>query len=176
MLRGEQVGLRARHADDIPILYAGLYADVATRARADARPWRPLSVDSPELPYSIGDRPDSASFSVVTLADDQLAGEAVLWGIDLHNRSAHVGVSLLPEFRGRGLAGDVVGVLCSYGFETRGLHRLQVDTLADNVPMIAAARRNGFVTEGTFHRSAWVNGEFVDEVILGRLTPILEQQ
>jgi RimJ/RimL family protein N-acetyltransferase len=175
VLRGEQVGLRARRADDIPALYAGLYADVATRSRADARPWRPLSVDATDLPFAIGDRPDTASFSVIMLADDQLAGDALLWGIDLHNRSAHVGVSLLPEFRGRGLAGDIVSVLCAYGFEVRGLHRLQVDTLAENAPMIAAAMRCGFVLEGTLHRSAWVNGEFLDEVILGRLSPLEAQ-
>jgi RimJ/RimL family protein N-acetyltransferase len=175
VLRGEKVGLRARRADDIAALYAGLYADVTTRAEADARPWRPLPVDSADLPFAISDRTDTASFSVVTLDDDQLAGDALLWGIDLHNRSAHVGVSLLPEFRGRGLASDVVNVLCTYGFVTRGLHRLQVDTLADNGAMIAVARRCGFALEGTLHRSAWVNGEFVDEVILGRLSPPSEK-
>ena len=51
---------------------------------------------------------DAACFSVVQLADDELAGEALLWGIDLHNRSAHIGISLRPAFRGRGLGTDVL--------------------------------------------------------------------
>jgi RimJ/RimL family protein N-acetyltransferase len=59
--------------------------------------------------------------------------------------------------------------LCDYGFAIRGLHRLQVDTLASNAAMIRAASRAGFVQEGTIRRSAWVNGEFADEVILGML-------
>jgi RimJ/RimL family protein N-acetyltransferase len=60
-------------------------------------------------------------------------------------------------------------VLCSYGFINRGLHRQQVDTLADNAAMIRAASRAGFAEEGRLRRSAWVNGEFADEVILGML-------
>jgi RimJ/RimL family protein N-acetyltransferase len=62
-------------------------------------------------------------------------------------------------------------VLCHYGFAVRGLHRLQVDTLADNTAMIRAANQAGFVLEGTLRRAAWVNGEFLDEVILGLLAP-----
>ena len=73
----------------------------------------------------------------------------MLWGIDLHNRSAHVGISLRPAFRGRGLGGDVVRVLCRYGFAIRGLHRMQLETLADNAAMIAVAERLGFTREGT---------------------------
>jgi RimJ/RimL family protein N-acetyltransferase len=35
--------------------------------------------------------------------------------------------------------------------------------------MIAAAVRAGFAQEGTLRGADWVNGEFVDEVILGLL-------
>jgi RimJ/RimL family protein N-acetyltransferase len=62
-----------------------------------------------------------------------------------------------------------VAALCEYGFAVRGLHRLQVDTLASNTAMIRAASRAGFVPEGTLRRAAWVNGDFADEVILGLL-------
>jgi RimJ/RimL family protein N-acetyltransferase len=63
----------------------------------------------------------------------------------------------------------VLRVLCRYGFGIRGLHRLQLETLADNNAMIAAARRAGFELEGTLRSSAWVDGAFADEVILGLL-------
>lgn len=170
MLRGELVALRARRATDVPILHSELYEDVVTRSRGDARPWRPVAADSGDSPYLVDPaRTDGAVFSVVTLADGELAGDAVLWGIDLHNRSAHIGLSLLPALRGRGLGSDVVRVLCYYGFVVRSLHRLQVDTLADNAAMIAAAERSGFVREATLRRSAWVMGEFLDEVLLGLL-------
>ncbi|HEX4705520.1 MAG TPA: GNAT family protein, partial [Pseudonocardiaceae bacterium] len=132
--------------------------------------WRPLSPGTAASRYAI--RPpseDQACFSVVDLATRDLTGEAVLWGIDTHNRTAHIGMSLRPRYRGKGLAADVVRVLCHYGFVVLGLHRLQVDTLADNAAMIGAARRAGFTMEGTLRDGAWVTGVFADEVVLGML-------
>ncbi|MFZ0171971.1 MAG: GNAT family protein [Acidimicrobiales bacterium] len=170
MLRGERVALRARIESDVAVLHAELYDDVVTRTRTDSRPWRPISPDAPAAPYRISDPTDDwAAFSVVDLGDGDLAGEAILWGIDPHNRSAHVGISLRPAFRGRGLGADAVRVLCEYGFTVRGLHRLGVETLRDNGPMLRIAEQVGFVREGVLRRAAWVNGQFIDEVVFGML-------
>ena len=64
---------------------------------------------------------------------------------------------------------DVVRVLTHYGFSVRGLHRLQIETLTDNPAMIAAAERVGYRREGQLRGSAWVDGQFLDELILGIL-------
>ncbi len=170
MLRGDVIGLRARHETDVPVLHAELYDDVATRSQADSRPWRPIPPGSAHSPYvATGPADDVAFFSVVQLDNDELAGEALVWGIDTHNRAAHLGLALRPAFRGRGLGGDVVRVLCSYGFEVRGLHRLQVETASGNTAMIRAATRAGFEVEGTMRDAAWVLGAFADVTVLGLL-------
>jgi RimJ/RimL family protein N-acetyltransferase len=170
MITVNRVGLRARHELDVIILHTELYDDVATRSRANSRPWSPVPASSGASPYAVAaPTPDAARFSVVELPADELAGEAVLWGIDTHNRRADLGLSLRPSFRGRGLGTDVVRALCQYGFDVRGLHRLQVDTLADNTAMIRAAEHAGFTRDGTLREAAWVSGSFVDEVLLGLL-------
>jgi RimJ/RimL family protein N-acetyltransferase len=170
MLRGELVLLRARRDDDLAILDAELHDDVYTRIRADAKPWRPVPSGPATSTFRVTDLPDSiACFSVDELASGELAGSALLWGIDQHNRLAHLGLGLRPGFRGRGLSTDILRVLCRYGFAILGLNRLQLETLADNAPMIAAAKRAGFVPEGTLRQAGWVNGVFADEVILGQL-------
>ncbi|MFE9904572.1 GNAT family N-acetyltransferase [Streptomyces achromogenes] len=170
MLKGGKVGLRARHEDDIPVLRAELHGDVVTHARAEGRPWRPVTPGAEDGPFTVDDTDQrNVPFSVVELAGGALVGSAVLWGIDTHHRSAHVGVGLLPSARGKGYGTDVVAVLCHYGFVVRGLHRLQIETLADNAAMLRAAERNGFVREGVLRSSAWVMGEFLDEVLLGLL-------
>lgn len=109
------------------------------------------------------------AFSVVDLESDELVGTATFWGIDDHSRSAHIGLGVLSSARGKGYGTDIVAVLCHYGFVLRGLHRLQAETLADNTAMLLAAERNGFVREGVTRSSAWVLGEFLDEVVLGLL-------
>ncbi len=170
MLRGQKIGLRAREESDVAILHNELYGDVLTRSRADSKPWRPIRPESPLSPFAVSDPDQSeACFSVVELATDELAGDALLSGFDHLARSAHLGMSLRPGHRGRGLGADVVAQLCFYGFAVRGLHRLQIDTLADNLAMRQVAERAGFRLEGTLLRSAWVVGQFVDEVIYGLL-------
>ncbi len=167
-LRGERVGLRAREQADVGVLHAELYEDVASRSRADTRARRPIPVELGS-PFAAGDPSDrTAAFSVVELATGELAG-AALWNIDLHNRVGHLGVSLRPVFRGRGFGTVVVRVPTGYGFATRGLHRLPLETLADNQAMLAAATGVGYRKEGLLRKSAWVNGAFSDEVILGLL-------
>lgn len=169
MLQGKVVGLRARTSEDIAELHDGLMDDPVTRSRSSAAAWVPVSLVCEPSPFAAADTEAVARFSVVELSGSRLAGAATMWGIDLHNRMAHLGLTLLPHARGRSLGTDVVEVLCHYGFVLRGLHRLQVDTLADNPAMIRAAQSSGFVEEGRLRRSAWVTGEFVDEVILGLL-------
>jgi RimJ/RimL family protein N-acetyltransferase len=169
MLRAGKIGLRARDEADVAILHTELYEDVAVRSQADSRPWRPIPAGTAS-PYAVSEpRDDVAVFSVVELVGNELAGDALLWSIDLHNRAAHIGLGLRPAFRGRGLGTDVVRGLCEYGFSVRGLHRLQIETLATNTAMIQAAERVGFTPEGTLRQAAWVTGEFLDEVILGLL-------
>ena len=169
MLRGEKVYLRARDAADVPVLHRELYDDVPMHARADGRPWwpRPVATGSP---YDAKEPSESAAvFSAVAVDGDVLVGETLLWGTDLHNRYAHVGISLLPTARGRGFGTEILELLAGYGFDVLGLHRLQVETLADNAPMVAAAERVGFRLEGHLRQSAWVLGAFADEVVLGLL-------
>ncbi|MFE2880590.1 GNAT family N-acetyltransferase [Streptomyces roseus] len=170
MLRGDKVGLRARHEEDFPILRAELYNDVVNGSRSQVAPWRPVSPDSKGSRRFMHDKEEGhVPFSVVELEGGTLIGIANLWGIDNHNRSAHIGVGLLPAARGKGYGTDVVAVLCHYGFVVRGMQRLQIETLADNDAMLRSAERNGFVREGVLRSSAWVLGEFMDEVLLGLL-------
>jgi RimJ/RimL family protein N-acetyltransferase len=172
MLRGELTMLRARTEDDARTLHADLYEDVATRVRSDTRPWVPIPFGSLSPYWPLGAAPsptDPDVFAVTELATGELAGAAVLWSIDLHNRSAHAGIELRQAFRGRGLGSDVIRLLCRYGFMIRGLRRMQLETLADNGAMIAVAERLGFTREGTMRGASWVNGQWVDEVIFAML-------
>lgn len=171
MLKGKKIGLRARHEADVTVLLDEL-GDPLTTARATGQPWRPFPPGSKEAPFVVDDTKESVvHFSVVDLADGALVGAANLWGIDQHSRSAHIGLGLMPLARGKGFSTDVVAVLCHYGFVVHGLHRIQIETLADNGPMLGAATRNGFVREGVRRDAVWVMGEFLDEVVLGLLAP-----
>lgn len=169
MLRGPRIALRAREPGDVETLHTELHDDVANHARTDGRAWRPHphSVNSPYSPAEPS--PDVADFSVVLHEDGELLGRALLWHIDAHHRSAHIGLTLRPAHRGKGYGTEVVDVLCHYGFRVLGLHRLQIETLVDNGAMIAAAERVGFQPEGRLRDYQWVEGRFIDRVLFGLL-------
>ena len=97
MLYGEKVKLRARLDTDVSVLHSELYDDVATRSGPTpvrgGHSVRVLPHRTP--PRTAGMRQCS---SIVEIASDELAGETLLWGIDLHNRLAHIGISLVPAF------------------------------------------------------------------------------
>jgi len=162
--------LRARHRDDVAVLHRELYDNISTRVRADSRPWIPIPDSATALsPYAVESISDEVSFFSIVSAEGELAGEALLWGIDPHNRSAHAGLALLPRFRGRGWSAEVLQLLCRYAFVVRGLNRLQLETNPDNVAMIRSAERVGFSQEGVLRQATWTLGSFADAVVMGLL-------
>ena len=62
---------------------------------------------------------------------------------------ADVGYWLAPAGRGRGVLTRALRLVVDYGFRDRGLARLELYTLLDNVPSQRVAERAGFVREGT---------------------------
>ncbi len=106
---------------------------------------------------------------MVAAIEGDLVGEALIWGIDSHNRLGNVGLALLPGFRGRGWSAEVLRLLCRYGFAIRGLNRLQLEATTTNQPMIRAALRAGFREEGVLRQASWVLGAFADTAVLGLL-------
>lgn len=169
MLHGRRIDLRARAPEDVEILHAELYDDVSGHARSDGRAWRPHphGMDGPFAPKAPSS--EVAEFSVVLRDSGEVLGNALLWSIDEHNRSAHVGMALRPAHRGQGYGTEILELLCRYGFALLGLHRLQLETLGDNVAMMALATGRGFQLEGTTRGSSWVEGRFVDDAVFGLL-------
>ena len=66
------------------------------------------------IPFAVtGPSDEAACFSVVELESRELAGEALLWGIDTHNRTAHPGIALRPAFRGAYVDEAILGLLAN---------------------------------------------------------------
>ncbi|HEX5598630.1 MAG TPA: GNAT family protein [Micromonosporaceae bacterium] len=173
MLRGELIGLRALTAEDLAVLQQEVFNDVELMLSASRGGWRPRSLADIQDQHGVGhagkEDPTTVRFAVEELSNGEFAGSAQLWGIDTHNRSAHLGLSLRPNLRGRGLGVDTIRTLCDYGFRVHGLHRLQAETLAANTAARTATEAAGFILEGQLRRNTWAGGDFVDEVVYGLL-------
>ncbi len=173
MLTGRLIGLREYRREDAEALHE-LWSDPEFVSLTDSRPYapRPLAARLADYDRRVGKQdPGSVFFAIQRLNDEaeKAVGSIGLWSIDLHNRTAHIGIQLLPAARGAGLGRDALDVVCRYGFKLRGLERLSLETLSVNAPMQAVARACGFVEEGRLRSAAWHLGLRVDEVLFGLL-------
>ncbi len=171
-LSGEIVTLRAITRDDIEVLHE---IDMAyeTWPEINYTPYAPKSLDEALKAFDGDDessyRGSDAFVPFAIVVEEEVVGTCCFWGIDLHNRRAHLGIGIGAEHRGRGIGTDATKVMLRYGFVDRGFHRIQLEVLASNVAAIRAYEKAGFVEDGRMRESAWVRGEFVDEVYMSVL-------
>jgi RimJ/RimL family protein N-acetyltransferase len=175
MITGQVVGLRDLRRDDVATLHTAFAMDPAMHGNIKSSPWRPVTLARrlAEFDREEAGKPDpcAITFTVQRGNDPQgrPVGWGIVWGLDEHHRTAHLGVALVPPVRGQGLGRDVLDTLCRYAFEVRDLHRVQLETLGSNLAMQRAALAAGFREEGRLHESAYLMGSREDEVIYGRL-------
>ena len=81
----------------------------------------------------------------ICLHDGQLIGSV---GVRLLNATgeASFGIELAMTHRGQGLATEAAGLLLDTAFNQLGVHRMEADTHAANLPMQSLAARLGFVS------------------------------
>jgi RimJ/RimL family protein N-acetyltransferase len=162
MLHGEHVVLRAVTEDDYGRLYRWAQ-DPDIWAQTTDKPLRARSfAEFTEYYDRVVRNEATAEFAVDV--DDTLIGRATLFAFDNLAQNAELGVSLGPEYRGKGYGRDVVRVLLRYGFHHRNLHRIWLETLATNEAGLRAYRAAGFVEEGRLREQAWSDGAHVDVV------------
>ena len=170
MLQGEKVILRPFERDDIKRMHE-LSANVDLVTLADGA-WSPGSLAAWEKEFDkhLEDE-DAGEFAIE--ADGKVIGS-----IGLHrwrNRragTASIGVGIYdPEYVGKGYGRDAVNLLLDWAFRIQNYRRIALTTLATNERAIRAYRACGFVEEGRWRQHTYVNGQYVDDVIMGILRP-----
>ena len=170
MLTGERVVLRAVEREDVELLETWEH-DPAMWGKVSDRPWTPRTLARQLARYDAGEigRADDTSVPFTIEAGGGPVGQVMLFRVDLHNRSADVGISLAPAHRGKGYASDALRVVLRYAFRERGLHRVELQLLADNEAALRCYEAVGFVLEGRLREHAWVAGRFVDSLVMSVL-------
>ena len=114
MLVGQVAALREKRPEDVAVLHGLVAADPAFHALVDTKPWRPVEIDAARARFDevVRERstPDSAvQFAVQSATDNagRCQGWATVWDLDLHNRTAHLGLGLVPGARGKGMGVDL---------------------------------------------------------------------
>ena len=109
-------------------------------------------------------------FAIVTRERDLYVGNCDLREINTVDRSASLGIVIGPKDQwGKGFGTETVGLLCRYAFEGLSLHKVSLSCYATNERGLRLYARLGFVVEGRRREQVFVDGRYVDEVVLGLL-------
>jgi RimJ/RimL family protein N-acetyltransferase len=92
-----------------------------------------------------------AMLTILEPGDDTFKGQINVHHVDWEQRQAELGVWLVPQVRGRGMAAAALRLAAAWLLDDCGLDRLVLKTETDNQAMIRAARTAGFTDEGVEH-------------------------
>jgi len=88
--------------------------------------------------------------------------------IPVYAHAGHLGMGLLPEYRGRGIGERLIRASIDAA-RVAGFERIELTVYARNVRAVALYRKVGFVHEGTRIRGKKLDGDYDDVHMMGLL-------
>src|SRR2546422_2714853 len=163
---GALVRLRAVEEDDLPKINEGLWDPEVSQflllpgpePLAGTREWWERSRSS--------DR--DAAFAIETLVGE-FVGCCGLHQISSRSRSAILGIWLARLHWEKGFGTDAVRTLCRFAFQEMNLGRVELGVLETNPRGVRAYEKIGFKEEGRLRRFMFVDGHYVDMIVMGLL-------
>lgn len=153
-------------------------AEIAARWSEDGEFQRQLDTDfaRPSTPQEQAEMlhsrrsPNSVNFALRTLDGDHLIGFVVIHSIEWNNQSGMLAIGIgEPEYRGKGLGSEALGLILNYAFQELNLYRIGLDVISTNERAIRAYRKAGFKEEGRMRASVFRDGQRADRVMMSIL-------
>jgi RimJ/RimL family protein N-acetyltransferase len=91
----------------------------------------------------------------------------VFYGPNPESRAWNIGISLIPEARGRGFGSEAQRILAAQLFATTKVNRIEASTDVENVAEQRALEKAGFVKEGVLRRAQFRRGAWHDLMVYG---------
>lgn len=96
-------------------------------------------------------------------------GAGGLNSLSKEHKKAEIGFWLLTEFWGKGIMKEALPIICNYGFDNLGLHRIEGLVETDNFNCKYAMKKLDFIHEGTMRDCEIKNGKFISLDIYAKL-------
>lgn len=131
-------------------------------------PFAPVSWDDHSDWFEgIQDRKDHVIFTIRLAPNDKLVGVVQLRNIHPVHRSAELIIRIGSETdRGHGIGRTAIEKCLFHAWNDLNLHRVYLNVFADNVRAVRAYESAGFLREGCMKESAYIDGRFVDVILM----------
>jgi RimJ/RimL family protein N-acetyltransferase len=91
------------------------------------------------------------------------------YGPNEGSRTYNIGISLVPEQRGKGYGTEAQKLLTAYLFSTYPIMRVEASTDIENRAEQRSLEKAGFTREGVMRKAQWRNGDWHDMVVYSKL-------
>jgi RimJ/RimL family protein N-acetyltransferase len=167
LLAGEKVCLRPYDESDMPYLLEW-YNDYELNRFAG---WSSGKVNASKLRYNMA---RSFGSDPMNLMIDNLEGKPIgtiqLYEIDEQDKSCKLGIRIGDrDYWSRGYGTDAVKTLVKYAFMNMGLYRVALRVYEFNDRAARCYEKCGFKYEGRSRKSAYIDGDYYDEILMGVL-------
>lgn len=168
-LKTDRLLLRQIKPDDIGHIYAGLsHPDVI---RYYGVSYASLADTAEQMDwYQSLEQDETGIWWAICSPDDRIFyGAGGFNGLHREHRKAEIGFWLLPEFWGQGFMQESFPVICDFGFNALGLHRIEGFVDAANTNCKRAIEKMNFKHEGTMRECEMKAGKFLSVDIYAKL-------
>ncbi len=100
-------------------------------------------------------------WAICSIDNQEFYGAGGLNDLSPKNKKAEIGLWLLPDFWGKGIMTEAMPLICNYGFEKLGLHRIEGFVETNNHNCKRAMAKLNFELEGTMKDCEIKNGEYI---------------
>ncbi len=108
-------------------------------------------------------------WAIFSSDNSEFYGAGGLNDISEEHKKAEVGLWLLPDYWGKGIMKETMPLICDYGFNKLGLHRIEGFVESHNMNCKRALAKLDFVYEGTMQDCEVKDGKYVSVDIYARL-------
>jgi len=106
--------------------------------------------------------------AIIVKNNNKHIGNIKLGPINWIYRIADIGVLIGErDYWGKGYATEAIGLITEYAFNVLGLHKLTAGSIGLNEGSVKAFQKNNFKIEGVRKKHAFINGSYVDAILLG---------
>ena len=165
-LDGETVSLRTIEEQDLPFLQEAINHRSVWHGIGQSHPVNAQQEQEFFEEQVSGD--DTVNLLVTTGPETPVGTVSLTIKGEVHR--AELGYWIAPDHQSEGYGTEAAGLLVDYGFDQRGLHRIEARVFEFNDPSQRLLESLGFTQEGTHRESQFADGEYQNMLWYGVLT------
>ena len=169
-LSTERLHLRQLQPTDAQALFA-IRSDQQVRAPYGQEPYQSLADAQAMIQrlQGIYERREGLFWCITLKGADTMIGSCTLFNFDPDFHCAETGYELNRAYWRQGIIAEALPAMLTYGFSELGLHRIEANVGADNLPSQNVLRKLGFAHEGILRQRYIFHGQCEDQHCFGML-------